>query len=118
EVPRSNGRLIAKRWLAVSAVPVLAAFGYLYVSLWFAAHQREFQYTTGGSRVTPEAVGLDGFTAVEIQTEDDERIAAWWGPPFPGGGAVLILPCTPSPPSHTIHPPAPTPIYHTRHNIH
>jgi len=70
---------------------VLAAFGYLYVSLWFAAHQREFQYTTGGSRVTPEAVGLDGFTAVEIQTEDDERIAAWWAPPSPGGGAVLFL---------------------------
>jgi len=81
---------------------VLAAFGYLYVSLWFAAHQREFQYTTGGSRVTPEAVGLDGFTAVEIQTEDDERIAAWWAPPSPGGGAVLFLHGTPSTLSDTV----------------
>lgn len=52
--------------------------------------------------MTPEAVGLDGFTAVEIQTEDDERIAAWWAPPSPGGGAVLFLHGTPSTLSDTV----------------
>jgi hypothetical protein len=42
-----------------------AAMGYLCLILWFAAHQREFQYTLGGARVTPEAVELEGFVAVE-----------------------------------------------------
>jgi uncharacterized protein len=96
EVPRRNARFISKRWLAILAMPALAAFGYLYVSLWFAAHQREFQYSPGGSRVVPDAVGLDGFTAVEIPTEDGERIAAWWAAPSRGSGAVLFLHGTPS----------------------
>jgi uncharacterized protein len=77
-------------------VPTLVAFGYLWVILWFAAHQRDFQYTPGGSRVAPETVGLDGFAAVEIPTEDGERILAWWAVPSPGGGVVLFLHGTPS----------------------
>jgi uncharacterized protein len=78
------------------AVPTLAAFGYLWVILWFAAHQRDFQYTPGGSRVAPETVGLDGFAAVEIPTEDGKRIVAWWAAPSSGDGVVLFLHGTPS----------------------
>jgi uncharacterized protein len=83
--------LISKRWLAMLAVPTLAAFGYLWVILWFAAHQRDFQYTPGGSRVAPETLGLDGFAAVEIPTEDGKRIIAWWAAPSSGDGVVLFL---------------------------
>ena len=96
EVLEGNGRFSRKRWLAIIAVPTLVAFGYLWVILWFAAHQRDFQYTPGGSRVAPETVGLDGFAAVEIPTEDGERILAWWAVPSPGGGVVLFLHGTPS----------------------
>jgi pimeloyl-ACP methyl ester carboxylesterase len=78
------------------AVPTLAGLGYLWVILWFAAHQRDFQYTPGGSRVAPETVGLDGFASVEIPTEDGERIVAWWAAPSSGGGVVLFLHGTPS----------------------
>ena len=60
------------------------------------AHQRDFQYTPGGSRVAPETVGLDGFATVEISTEDGERIVAWWAAPPSGGGVVLFLHGTPS----------------------
>jgi hypothetical protein len=90
--------LIPKRWLAVLAVPTLAGFGYLWVMLWFAVHQRDFQYTPGGSRVAPERVGLDGFASVEIPTEDGERIVAWWAAPSSGGSVVLFLHGTPSTP--------------------
>jgi uncharacterized protein len=96
KVLEGNGRFSRKRWLAIIAVPTLVAFGYLWVILWFAAHQRDFQYTPGGSRVAPETVGLDGFAAVEIPTEDGERILAWWAVPSPGGGVVLFLHGTPS----------------------
>jgi uncharacterized protein len=88
--------LISKRWLAMLAVPTLAGFGYLWVMLWFAAHQRDFQYTPGGSSVAPETVGLDGFASVEIPTEDGERIVAWWAAPSSGSGVVLFLHGTPS----------------------
>jgi uncharacterized protein len=96
EVLRGIGRVIPKWWLAMLGVPTLAAFGYLWLFLWFAAHQRDFQYTPGGSRVAPETVGLDGFAAVEIPTEDGERIVAWWAAPPSGGGVVLFLHGTPS----------------------
>jgi fermentation-respiration switch protein FrsA (DUF1100 family) len=95
EVFRGNGRFISKRWFAILGMPTLAAFGYLWVILWFAAHQRDFQYTPGGSRVAPHAAGLDGFSAVEIPTEDGERIVAWWAP-SPEGSVVLFLHGTPS----------------------
>ena len=78
------------------AVPALGAFGYLWVILWFAARQRDFEYSPGGSLVAPETVGLDGFAAVEIPTEDGERIVAWWAAPSSVGGVVLFLHGTPS----------------------
>ena len=93
---RGNRQLISKRWLALLAVPTLAAFGYLWIILWFAAHQRDFQYTPGGSRVAPETVGLDDFAVIELPTEDGERIVAWWAAPSSGGGVVLFLHGTPS----------------------
>src|SRR4051794_35358434 len=96
EVLGGNRRFISKRRLAVLRPPTLSALGFLWVILWFAAHQRDFQYTPGGSRVAPDTVGLDGFAAVEIPTEDGERIVAWWAVPSPGGGVVLFLHGTPS----------------------
>ncbi len=89
---RGIGRFIPKWWLPMLGVPTLAAFGYLSLILWFAAHQRDFQYTPGGIRVAPETVGLDGFAAVEIPTEDGERIVAWWA--APPSGEALFCSCT------------------------
>jgi pimeloyl-ACP methyl ester carboxylesterase len=89
------GRFAAKWWIALGA-PTLAASLYLSLLGWFAAHQREFQYTPGGARVAPETVGLEGFAALEIATEDSERIVAWWAAPRSQGGVVLFLHGTPA----------------------
>jgi alpha-beta hydrolase superfamily lysophospholipase len=64
--------------------------------LWFVVHQREFQYTTGGTSGSPEAVGLKGFADVSISTEDGEHIVGWWAPPPARAGVVLFLHGTPS----------------------
>jgi pimeloyl-ACP methyl ester carboxylesterase len=89
-------RFIALWRLATLGVSACAAVGYLWLAFWFAAHQREFQYTPGGSRISPEAVGLEGFVSVEVPTDDGEQIVAWWAPPPSGGGVVLFLHGTPS----------------------
>jgi len=94
--PWSLGRFIAKWWVAVLGAPVLPAFCYLCLVLWFVAHQRDFQYAPGGTSGSPEAVGLAGFAEVHIATEDDERIVGWWAPPRPGRGVVLFLHGAPS----------------------
>lgn len=95
-VIRQPSRLLA-RWrgplilLAVAILAYVALCGFYYV------HQREFQYTLGGGRTLPEAVGLTGVSAVTIVTEDGERIDGWWWPPpHPGAGVVLFLHGTPS----------------------
>ena len=68
----------AGRWLV--GLPGLAAFLYLCLCAWFWAHQRNFQYTLGGTNVAPAAVGLANVAAVNIVTEDGERIVGWWKP--------------------------------------
>ena len=80
----------------VLVAAALIAFCYLYVALWFVVHQREFQYTRGGTSGSPQAVGLEGFAEVPISTEDGERIVGWWMPPPARGGVVLFLHGTPS----------------------
>ena len=80
--------------LFVLAIPLL---GYVGVCWWYWVHQREMQYAMGGVVGTPEEAGLKGFSAVEIVTEDGERIAGWWlPPPHPEAGVVLFLHGTPS----------------------
>ena len=80
-------------WLAL---PACAVVGYLCLCAWFWVHQRDFQYAPGGAAGTPAAVGLVGFTAVEIETTDGERIIGWWTPPGrTGDGVVLYLHGTP-----------------------
>jgi hypothetical protein len=76
----------------------LAAAAYGALCLWFFVHQHEFQYTDNRRpRVSPQSVGLSGFTAIEIGTEDGELLDAWWAPPpEPGRGIVLFLHGTPS----------------------
>lgn len=76
----------------------LFVFGilYLYLCVTYALHQREYQYTLGGTRSTPEAAAAAGFTEVKIATEDGERLDGWWRPPpAPGRGIVLFLHGTP-----------------------
>jgi fermentation-respiration switch protein FrsA (DUF1100 family) len=77
---------------------VLAASAYGALCLWFFVHQHEFQFSDNRRlRVSPESVGLSGFAAIEITTEDGERLDAWWRPPpEPGRGVVLFLHGTPS----------------------
>jgi len=83
--------------VAVAGFAALFAIGllYLYLCLFFALHQREFQYTLGGTRSTPEAAAAAGFTEVTVATEDGERLDGWWRPPPSGGGVVLYLHGTP-----------------------
>jgi hypothetical protein len=91
----------ARRRLSPVGVVGLAGlfvFGilYLYLCVTYALHQREYQYTLGGTRSTPEAAAAAGFTEVKIATEDGERLDGWWRPSLaPGRGAVLFLHGTP-----------------------
>ncbi len=75
----------------------LASAAYVWLCLWFVAHQHGFQFGDMRSpRVTPQSVGLTGFAAVEVRTEDGELLDAWWAPPpLPGRGVVLFLHGTP-----------------------
>ncbi len=76
--------------------PLLLLAAYVGLCLFFFANQRAFQYTLGGGRASPESVGLVGFSAIDIKTEDGERLDAWWAPPpQPGRGVVLFLHGTP-----------------------
>lgn len=80
--------------LFVLAIPLLVYGGLCW---WFWMHQREVQYALGGVVGTPEEAGLKGFSAVEIVTEDNERIVGWWSPPpRPEAGVVIFLHGTPS----------------------
>jgi len=85
-------------WLWTLIPLLLASAGYGALCLWFVAHQGEFQFGDVHSpRVSPQSVGLTGFAAVEIRTEDGEVLDAWWAPPpAPGRGVVLFLHGTPS----------------------
>src|SRR5260221_6791549 len=83
------------RFVALGAL-LLGGFLYLCLCLFFVLHQRQFQYTLGGTRSTPEAATAAGFTEVKGPTEDGERLDGLWRPP-PGRGRVgLFLPCTAS----------------------
>jgi fermentation-respiration switch protein FrsA (DUF1100 family) len=88
----------ARLWLWALVPLLLASAAYGALCLWFVAHQHEFQYgDMRRPRVSPESVGLAGFAAVDITTEDGELLDAWWAPPpEPGRGIVLFLHGTPS----------------------
>src|SRR5207237_8868166 len=89
------------RFVALGAL-LLGGFLYLCVCLFFVMHQRQFQYTLGGTRSTPEAAAAAGFTEVKVPTEDGERLDGWWLAPPAGRGVVLFLHGTPGTvPEHT-----------------
>src|SRR5690348_6362069 len=90
----SRGFAAGCRFVGFAAL-LLTGFLYLGVCLFFAMHQRAFQYTLGGNRSTPEAAAAAGFTEVKIATEDGERLDGWWLPPPAGRGVVLFLHGTP-----------------------
>jgi uncharacterized protein len=104
EIPTrpSTRRLGARcRFVALGTL-LLGGLLYLYVCLFFVMHQREFQYTLGGTRSTPETAAAAGFTEVKIPTEDGERLDGWWLAPPAGRGVVLFLHGTPGTvPDHT-----------------
>jgi uncharacterized protein len=84
--------------VGVAGVAGLFVFGvlYLYLCVTYAVHQREYQYTLGGTRSTPEAAAAAGFTEVKITTEDGARLDGWWRPPPAAErGVVLFLHGTP-----------------------
>jgi alpha-beta hydrolase superfamily lysophospholipase len=83
-------------WVGLSIPLLLALAAYVGLCVFFAVNQREFQYSLGGGRTTPEQVGLIGFRAIDVRTEDGERLDAWWVPPPKAGrGVVLFLHGTP-----------------------
>src|ERR687884_1162727 len=77
------------------AGPLVIAILYLYLCVTYALHQREYQYTLGGTRSTPEMAAAAGFTEVKIATEDGERLDGWWLAPPLGRGVILFLHGTP-----------------------
>jgi len=84
--------------IGVAGMGGLFVFGvlYLYLCVTYAIHQREYQYTLGGTRSTPEAAAAAGFTEVKIATADGERLDGWWRPPpATERGVVLFLHGTP-----------------------
>ena len=74
----------------VLVASALVACFYLCMAVWFVVHQREYQYTGGGTSGSPEAAGLEGFAEFSISTEDGEHIVAWWAAPPDGAGVVLF----------------------------
>ena len=99
--PRTRGLGARCRFVALGTL-LLGGLFYLYVCLFFVMHQREFQYTLGGTRSTPEAAAAAGFTEVKVPTEDGERLDGWWLAPPAGRGVVLFLHGTPGTvPEHT-----------------
>jgi len=84
--------------IGVAGMGGLFVFGvlYLYLCVTYAIHQREYQYTLGGTRSTPETAAAAGFTEVKIATADGERLDGWWRPPpATERGVVLFLHGTP-----------------------
>ena len=78
-------------WIGIS-IPCFAVAAYIGLCLLFFVHQRAFQYAPAGGLMTPEQAGLIGVTAVDVRTEDSERLDAWWAPPpRSSGGVVLFL---------------------------
>jgi fermentation-respiration switch protein FrsA (DUF1100 family) len=85
-------------WLGIMIPLLLGVAGYGALCLWFFVNQHELQYADmRRPRVSPQSVGLSGFSAIEIPTEDGEVLDAWWSsPPAPGRGIVLFLHGTPA----------------------
>ena len=84
---QGHTRSLAARCRFVALVALLVGgFLYLLLCLFFVMHQRQFQYTLGGTRSTPEAATAAGFTEVKVPTEDGERLDGWWLPPPVGRG--------------------------------
>ena len=104
EIPggASTRGLGARCRFVMLAALLLGGFLYLLLCLFFVMHQRQFQFTLGGTRSTPEAAAAAGFTEVKIATEDGERLDGWWLAPPAGRGVVLFLHGTPGTvPEHT-----------------
>jgi hypothetical protein len=78
-----------------AVLALLAAAAYAGICLWFAAYQREMIYTLGGLHSTPAEAGAAWLAAVDIHTDDGERLDGWWSPPPAGKGVVIFFHGTP-----------------------
>ena len=79
-------RRAALGFLAAAVVAYVAAcavFALIEPKLVFAQVHR--------ARTAPAAAGLQGFSAVTITTQDGVPLDAWWAPPEPGHGAIVVL---------------------------
>ena len=70
---------------AIAAVLYLTALIALYV------FQRSLIYYPDPTRYTPAQAGLSGVREVVIETQDGERILAWWAPASPGRPTFLYF---------------------------
>src|SRR5258705_4214754 len=86
EIPAgaSTRGLGARCRFVMLAALLLGGFLYLLLCLFFVMHQRQFQFTLGGTRSTPEAAAAAGLTEGKISTAGGEPLDGW-GPPPPAG---------------------------------
>jgi hypothetical protein len=75
--------------LALEILAVVVA-GYLGALVGLSLNQSTFVYHPNLERVSPSAMGLTQFQAVEIRTPDGERIVGWWAPPAHANGGVIL----------------------------
>ena len=89
-----------RRWLVAALSFVTIA--YLSVCVWFWSQQRALLYTPGGERSTPAEAGAPWLKAIDIHTEDGERLDGWWSPPAVGHGVVIFFHGTPGTLKYTV----------------
>src|SRR3954447_5615805 len=80
--------------IGVAGMGGLFVFGvlYLYLCVTYAIHQREYQYTLGGTRSTPEAAAAACSTEVKTPPPGGGRREGGGGPPPAAErGVVLFL---------------------------
>jgi uncharacterized protein len=73
----------------IAIVAVVALYG--AVVGYFTFNQARYFYYPDRARADLAQARLPGFSAVEIVTEDGERIVGWWKPPEGLAGSVLYL---------------------------
>ncbi len=74
--------------LVFVATPCLV---YLTMSAFLYSNQRDLQYFPDISRHTPDEVGAEGFTEVDLKAGTDARLIAWHKPAFPGRPTILFF---------------------------
>ncbi len=69
----------------------VAVATYLLIALFMFLQQRSLQYHPSNKGLTPSGLGLEGVSEEIIETQDGERIAAWYLPPGRGQPTILFF---------------------------